>query len=170
MTHSRMSPVNSGTQFFLRMALALALAVGPGCANLGKVTFKKNRPPRATAAPKPLLIGSIALVNEGSHFVLIDNGDLAAPSPGETLKTYTGQAPSGELLSTAMTRRPYLIADIKSGEPKKGDRVMLPVAENRPNPKVKMIDNVPVARAHAVAPPPEETPPPKKKKPFWKLW
>jgi hypothetical protein len=97
-----------------------ALLAFPGCAMMHR---KKKPVPRAVPVPQPLLVGKIALVNEAGHFVLVDNGTLPAPPSGVTLKTFTGAVQSGELESGEVRRPPFLIADIRAGAPKKGDRV-----------------------------------------------
>jgi hypothetical protein len=106
-----------------------ALLVFPGCALLHRT---KRPVPRAVAVPQPLLVGKIALVNEAGHFVLVDNGTLPAPPSGVTLKTFTGAVQSGELESGEVRRPPFLIADIRAGAPKKGDRVYFRQAEGVP--------------------------------------
>ncbi len=109
-----------------RLLLVLALLPFSGCGVLQKVIHQRKRP-AATGGLQPMLVGTIALVNEPSHFVLIDNGDSPAPSSGAILKSYGAGAETGELLATEVGRRPFIIADIKAGAPKKGDRVILPV-------------------------------------------
>jgi hypothetical protein len=88
--------------------------------------------------------------------VLIDGGDLPTPATGAPLKSYTAGVESGSLLATEVKKRPHIIADIKEGAPRKGDRVMaVPVLKG----------DKPVARAQPVQPPA-----PTAKKPWWKLW
>lgn len=67
--------------------------------------------------------GIITLVNEDNHFVLIDGGYSSAPADGLKLKSFTDDAESGTLAVSPQHRRPFVIADITSGTPKKGDRV-----------------------------------------------
>lgn len=100
------------------------------CAGCGLFPKKKQQ----YAAPKSLFIGTITLVNEPEHFVLIDNGTSPAPASGMVLKTYTGETKSGELLASNLRRHPFLIADIREGAPKKGDRVVydLPKSQQQP--------------------------------------
>ncbi len=88
-----------------------------------RIIPKRKRP---GVAPQPMLVGTISLVNEGSRFVLIDNGDLPAPESGSVMKSYGDGAETGELMATQVRRRPFIIADIKGGAPQKGDRVLLP--------------------------------------------
>jgi hypothetical protein len=100
-----------------------------GCASARK-REKKEKP--APAPPQPVLVGTISLVNEESKFVLIDAGLLPTPPPELALKTYTKDVESGELLTSRERRRPFIIADIKSGAPQKGDRVFTAVATAKP--------------------------------------
>lgn len=117
---------------FLQLALALALlGAHPACALLGK--RKPKRP--AAMVPQPILTGVISLVNEEARFVLIDNGILAAPSSGAQMKSYSGSAETAELVATGVRRRPFTIADIRSGAPRKGDRVFVMPAENAAAPQ-----------------------------------
>ncbi len=102
----------------LTFLLAAALC-GAGCAS----HHPKHRVAKATAIPPPINVGTVALVNEAGHFALIDNGTSAAPPTGATLKTYTDGVESGVLQSTEVRRHPFVIADIRSGLPRKGDRV-----------------------------------------------
>jgi hypothetical protein len=73
----------------------------------------------------PLLIGSVILVNEPAHYVLIDTGMTPSPAPGALLKSYTGTALSGELVCGEMRHHPFVTADISTGYPQKGDRVFM---------------------------------------------
>lgn len=70
-------------------------------------------------------VGTISLVNQDGKFVLIDNGVSPLPPVGGLLESFTGAAKSGELVTTQVRRHPFTIADIRSGDPKKGDRVVL---------------------------------------------
>jgi hypothetical protein len=140
------------------LTLILALSLLPACGllqnglPLGK---RKGRASNAMVLPKPVPVGTIVLVNEESKFVLIDGGDLPSPGTGAPLKSYTAGVESGSLLATEVRKRPHIIADIKAGAPRKGDRVeAVPV----------MKGDKPVARAQAV---PNAQP---AKKPWWKLW
>jgi len=83
----------------------------------------KQREPRVAPAVVPRLIGTVALVNEEGGFVLVDSGAHATPQPGTALKTFTGEVESGVLAAGDVRRRPFVIADIVRGEPKRGDRV-----------------------------------------------
>jgi hypothetical protein len=146
-------------RFALPLFLALTVVFLPGCGLLQKATHPRKRG-RAVAAhpPRPVNIGTIILVNAESKFVLIDGGELPAPAPGATLTSYTGSTESGTLLATKIAHRPHIIADIKGGAPKKGDRVMA----------------LPVLPAQSATPAPTAPTSPtattKPKKPWWKMW
>lgn len=107
--------------------ILLLLAGGPGCAVL-----KKHHPtPPAAAAPTPApvvkqagrQVGVVVLVNEDERFVLIDTGNLPAPAAGSALKTFSAGAESGVVSVGAVARHPFVVADIASGAPHKGDQV-----------------------------------------------
>ena len=68
-------------------------------------------------------LGKILVVKEKLEFVLIDIGTAPAPEAGTKLLAYTDSNPSAELVVSAFQKRPFLIADIVSGEPKVGDAV-----------------------------------------------
>ncbi len=99
-------------------ALLLAAQIS-GCALL------RPRPKKATPAPvvKPLFVGTIMLVNDGGHFVLIDSGMSPGPLPGAVLKSRAPAGESGELKAGDVRRRPFTIADVVKGTPRVGDRV-----------------------------------------------
>ncbi len=96
-----------------------------GCATRDQAA-KPKQAARTQEVPTILLVGTIALVNSESGFVLIDQGQQAAPVTGALLKTYSGPAESAVLVASDVRKRPFIIADIKSGAPQKGDRVYLP--------------------------------------------
>ena len=99
-------------------ALLLAAQIS-GCALL------RPRPKKAPPAPvaKPLFVGTITLVNDGGHFVLIDSGMSPGPLPGAVLKCRAPAGESGELKAGEVRRRPFAIADVVKGTPRVGDRV-----------------------------------------------
>lgn len=102
---SALSPV-----FFLALSL-------PGCA-----LHRKQPRPAATPAG-PQAVGTVAVVNDRSRFVLLDVGSLYAPAAGVTLKCYAGEAETGELVVSPEKKRPFIAADVVKGEPRVGDRV-----------------------------------------------
>ena len=68
-------------------------------------------------------VGTITLVNEDAHFVLIDVGMAAAPTLGTALKSFSGGSASGVVTVGDVSRRPFVVADIVQGAPLKGDVV-----------------------------------------------
>ncbi len=72
---------------------------------------------------EPLLIGTVTLVNEMDHFVLIDTGTGPVPAKGTALKTFRDGVVTGIVSVGDVTRRPFVIADISNGSPQKGDQV-----------------------------------------------
>ena len=94
-------------------------------AQISGCTLLRPRPRKATRAPvaKPLFVGTITLVNEDGHFVLIDSGMSPGPMPGAVLKSGTPAGESGELKAGEVRRRPFAIADVVKGTPQVGDRV-----------------------------------------------
>jgi hypothetical protein len=115
-------------QKFVRVILAsaLLLAFPPGCAFWKMHKEKRRAAEQARLREKqtaPQLIGTVALVNEGDGFVLINNENLPSPPLGTVVKTRVAGLDSAELRLTEIRRRPFIIADIVKGAPKKGDQV-----------------------------------------------
>lgn len=94
-------------------------------AQLSGCALWRPRPKKAIRMPvaKPLFVGTITLVNEGGHFVLIDSGMSPGPMPGAVLKSRTAAGESGELKAGEVRRRPFAIADVVKGAPQIGDQV-----------------------------------------------
>ena len=101
------------------MAVVLILAQ-PGCRSLQK---QSQAPTGHTPPEAPRLVGTVTLVDEPGRFVLIDGGFLPPPSAESTLETFTAGAESGVVKVGADRRRPFVIADIVKGAPRKGDQV-----------------------------------------------
>lgn len=134
----------------LRLILLLSVAA---LATNGCATQKRTAATRPPQSAPVLLVGTIALVNSDSGFVLIDQGQQAAPTSGALLKTYSGPAESAVLVASDVRKRPFIIADIKSGSPQKGDRVYIPTVIQAPTaPEVI----APQVAAPATAPAPVE--------------
>jgi hypothetical protein len=140
----------------------LCFSMFSGCALFRKRAEKKQRAAMekalGEASRSPLLVGRIALVNLTDRFVLIDAASAPAARAGATWRAYSGGTVSAELRSTDVRRRPWVIADIVSGEPQTGDTVMQP-GEVEPGvaPRAE-----PVRREPPTAP--------AKPVPFWKRW
>ena len=100
---------------------AVLLAVQfSGCA------LVRSRPKKAipVAPAKPQFVGTVSLVNDGGHFVLIDSGTSPGPLPGAVLKCRAASGgETGELKAGEVRRRPFAIADVVKGTPQAGDQV-----------------------------------------------
>jgi len=99
-----------------RIGLLLCLVACTACA-----LHKKKK-----SAPMPLhqMVGNIVLVNDKLGFVLIDTGNAAIyPSKGQALKSFTNGHESGVLTVSPEHKPPFLIGDIVTGTPLKGDQV-----------------------------------------------
>ncbi len=108
------------TPRFIRCVFALLLATQfSACALLRPRPKKNQRRPEA----KPFFVGTITVVNEDGHFVLIDSGMSPGPAPGAVLKSRTPAGESGELKVGEIRRRPFAIADVVKGTPHTGDQV-----------------------------------------------
>ncbi len=110
------------TRWLCRWLCAVLLLVQlSGCA-----PRRPRKPPKApapTPPPAPLLVGTVTLVNEEQHFVLIDSTTSSSPLPDVVLKTRGQGGETGELKAGAIHRRPFAIADLVKGTPKVGDQV-----------------------------------------------
>jgi hypothetical protein len=107
------------------LAVSLAVTMG-GCAILKKLHLPgrhRKKPPRAEAVAKPQLVGTITLVNQDTRFVLIDLGSAAVPRAGTALKAMSGGVETGVVTVGEIRKRPFAVADIVSGTPKRGDQV-----------------------------------------------
>jgi hypothetical protein len=140
----------------------LCFSLFPGCASFKKRSDAKHRAATERtvdqAGSQPLLVGKIALVNAGDRFVLIDAASTPATRVGANWRAYTGGAMSAELRATDVRRRPWVIADIVSGEPQTGDTVMQPAeAEAGTTPRAEPVRH-------------ETATPAAKPLPFWKRW
>lgn len=128
-----------------------------GCVHLPFWHRKRPEPP----AEEPLRIGRVALVNEAERFALIEATLAQAPAAGTKLQTYTGTSVSAELRATGVRRRPFLVADLVSGMPVKGDLVMQPVREAEQKPTEAPKPGTPESQ------PPPPAPKPKS---WWPRW
>ena len=62
-------------------------------------------------------------VNQQEGFVLIDTESTLTEEVGTALKSFSGGAESGVLAVSKERHPPFMIADIVSGTPQKGDQV-----------------------------------------------
>ncbi len=115
---------------FLRTLLIATLMATllPGCAMLHGV-FKKKKPHKEEAQeqhgeskPKEL-IGTVTLVNSDVAYALIDNGSQPSPAPGTKVECRAADGSTAQLRVTEIRKRPFIVADIISGTPHKGDEV-----------------------------------------------
>jgi hypothetical protein len=87
----------------------------PGCGTLGRKTAEPRE-------PLPALAGTVAFVDAGRGFVLVDFGTMRPPGPGTALKCFSGSAETGVVVVGDQRRGVFLSADIVSGTPCVGDR------------------------------------------------
>ncbi len=133
-------------------------ALGGGCGLLHFGGARRRAAAEASLAESrraPLAIGRVSLVNVEGRFALIEATMAQSPGTGTVLRSYTGNAVSSELRVTGVRRRPFLVADLVSGMPVKGDLVVQPKPEAAASP--------------AATPPPTETATPPAI-PRWKRW
>lgn len=81
---------------------------------------KKKAPPQAVP---PARIGTISFIDEENGFVLVDAETLAGALPGEPLVCIANQSETGMLRMSSLRNPPFIVADIISGKPRKGDLV-----------------------------------------------
>lgn len=112
-------PVNRLSRHHLLPLLScvIALAFG-GCA-----LWPRSKPKPASSPQPPRMVGTIVLINEAMGFALIDAGMSFAGTSEQALKSFSGDKETGVLTISEERRRPFLIADIVKGAPKKGDQV-----------------------------------------------
>jgi len=115
--------MHSSGRVHFRFILLLTLTFIAGCAWGPSGRKQRKAQEAAQKESAPHLVGTITLVNETERFVLIDNGSQPPPPTGAALKSFTGGSESGVLSVGSVRRRPFVIADIVKGQPKKGDEV-----------------------------------------------
>jgi len=108
------------------VGLCLVLALGtPGCALAAHILQprKKKDDRRVERATVPERVGEIVLLNEEAKFVLVDLDDRNPPDAGTALKVMREGVEVGVLALGDVRRRPFIVADIVRGNPRKGDVV-----------------------------------------------
>jgi hypothetical protein len=90
---------------------------------LPKLSFRR---PKAPQAQVPRLIGVIKMVDEDDRFVLIDATTFQGAAAGDLLICIREQKETANLRMSNLQNPPFLIADIASGKPAPGDRVVKP--------------------------------------------
>jgi hypothetical protein len=85
-----------------------------------------SRRPKAPQAQVPHLIGVIKMVDEDDRFVLIDATTFQGARAGDLLICIRDQKETANLRMSNLQNPPFLIADVASGKPAPGDRVVKP--------------------------------------------
>src|SRR5579862_3591685 len=88
----------------------------------GCASHSKKHPPQ-DQKPGHRLVGTIVSVNKEQRFVLIDTQSSYPAPAGEALKFFSNGGETGVLAVSPEVRPPFMIADIVSGSPQKGDQV-----------------------------------------------
>jgi hypothetical protein len=83
------------------------------------ISFPKVKQPEAV----PKLVGIVALLNQEGGFVLVESNFSGELAPGTALKCFRDGVESAIIAVGKERRRPYVTADIVTGEPQKGDQV-----------------------------------------------
>jgi hypothetical protein len=105
----------------ISLLLGACLFAEASCATMKKLHLLPQHPSKAESkapAPTPRRVGTVTLVNDTDHFVLIDTATAPAPAAGTALKTFTGEVESGVVTVGPVSRRPFVVADIVSGTPR----------------------------------------------------
>ena len=84
---------------------------------------RKTKPPPAQV---PHFIGVVKTVNREDRFVLIDATTFRRAEAGDLLVCVRDQKETANLRMSTLKNPPFLIADIASGTPSPGDRVLKP--------------------------------------------
>jgi hypothetical protein len=104
--------------------LLFLIAVLPACRGVGHLRSPEKKAPRATVVRlPPERIGVITLVNEQDRFVLVDVGEKGVPPSGTALKSFREKVETSILTVGDVRRRPFIVGDIVTGAPQKGDEV-----------------------------------------------
>jgi hypothetical protein len=116
-----------------RIALALAICIVVSSCALPKwkkipratpVRFPPADASKAKQGRKGRQVGTILMVNMDGNFVLIDSGGWQAPQPGAALKCFRGETETGVIAVGNERQGTHVVADIITGDPRKGDRVL----------------------------------------------
>ena len=105
------------------IAICLCLCLAAGCASKPQKSKKDANPQKTASAPVHRLVGTIVMVNTEQNFVLIDTDTSAPAEDGTALKSFSNGTETGVLTVSPQHRPPFMIADIVSGSPQKGDQV-----------------------------------------------
>ncbi len=99
---------------FHRALVSILLLFATGCSTTRKAPSEPS---------KPQLIGTVMMVNPVQKFALINLESGYSPNAGKALKCFSGDIESGILSVSPEKKRSFIIADIVSGAPVKGDKV-----------------------------------------------
>jgi hypothetical protein len=95
------------------------------CHALKRMGKKKPTAPAEPTSPQAEQIGSVSLIHPDYNFVLIQTRKGFSLPDGTVLKCYSPMdMESAKLKTTPARQGNYITADITSGAPKKGDRVL----------------------------------------------
>lgn len=97
-----------------------AAALG-GCSTIQRWLGRKPKP-KATPVVT-LAVGTIAGVSTQPPFALVDAGTFATLGEGKKLLVLRHGFQVAELKTTGLRKHPFVVADVLSGEPRKGDQV-----------------------------------------------
>jgi hypothetical protein len=114
------------TRLLLCLLIATLAATQVSCSTFHRRWKKKASPEDIAAAHarRPLLrLGVVTFVDETERFVLIDSGAQPTPADGVRLRSYAGPHISAELRTSAVRRRPFVVAEIVEGAPRTGDEI-----------------------------------------------
>ncbi|CAN5525903.1 hypothetical protein BH18VER2_BH18VER2_16260 [soil metagenome] len=104
---------------FLLSIFGLLFALS-GCAPTAR-----PKAPGPPAAARARVVGQVAVVDEEKLFVLIDlESNLYVPPPGTELRTANAAGETAHLKASPEQKRPFIAADIVSGDPAVGDEVL----------------------------------------------
>ena len=111
-------PMRIASAFALFCLMNSCLLLVAGCA-----TKPKTAGPKPVVAPR--VVGEVAVVDEEKQFVLIDlESNLYVPPPGTEMRATNASGETARLKASPEQKRPFIAADIVSGEPAVGDRVI----------------------------------------------
>ena len=95
-----------------------------GCALFSHAPHAKKA---KTARAEPVihrLVGTISMVNEQDHFVLVNVGTvIQPPASGSALRCVRSGSNVGTVVATKDQNPPFIIANIRDGSPRQGDLV-----------------------------------------------
>ncbi len=81
-------------------------------------------PAEQPSVTAPVYVGEVTVVNRDSNFVLINVSGRSSPlEPGTDLTAIAEDGEATRLKVSAERKRPFVTADVVSGNPKRGQRV-----------------------------------------------